>query len=38
MKAIIDGDMFAFQSAEAAVFTVNSHDEMIVCQTDVGEA
>ena len=38
MKALIDGDMFAHQSAEAAVFTVNSHDEMIVCQTDVGEA
>ena len=38
MKAIIDGDMFAIQSAEAAIFTVNSHDEMIVCQTDVGEA
>ena len=38
MKASIDGDMFAIQSAEAAIFTVNSHDEMIVCQTDVGEA
>jgi 5'-3' exonuclease len=38
MKALIDGDMFAVQSSDAAVFTVNSHDEMIVCQTDVGEA
>ena len=38
MKALVDGDMFAYQSAEAAIFTVNIHDEMIVCQTDVGEA
>ena len=38
MKAPLDGDMFCHQSSDAAVFTVNSHDEMIVCQTDVGEA
>lgn len=38
MKAILDGDMYAYTTAAATVFTVVRHGEMICCQTDVGEA
>ena len=38
MKAILDGDMYAYTAAAATVFTVVHNGEMICCQTDVGEA